>query len=991
MRTPVSRWRSSRTSFVLVGPLGVPLLLALAVSSAIASIVALSSCGGTAPVASPSAAAIAVAPFARPPSLTAPLSDEARPLAYRLHLTIDPSSAAFSGEVEIDVALARPAAQLWLHADGLTIDRVEVVAGGRRFSPRAVDPAAPLLGIDLGRTLSPSTTAAAPALTVRVAYRGSTERDEEGLFREEIAGKRYLYSQAQAEAARRITPCFDEPRHKVPWQVTVIAPKDAVVLGNAPALRDEPLADGRHRTTFAATPPMPSYLLALAAGPFQLIEVGRLGRQRFPTRIAIPSGLSADHLRAAASIAAAALPRAVSALERWLAAPLPLAKLDLVAVPDFFGAMENLGLITMNAGDLLGLDAQDRTPFVRVLVHELAHQWFGNLVTPASWDDLWLSEGLATWASQQVFPELALDLALDPALDPALDLALDPALDLALDPALDPSDAERAARGSAPPRLAPASAAELLSTLPSGARDRLERDAAFARVSSQMEARVAEQVTPAALRRRAGDQAERMFDLISYDKGAATITMLAHWIGEERFLEALRDYLAAHRDRSVPGEALAAALERAHPEAGRVLVAALTRKGVPDVGLSLSCAAGAPPVLRVVTAATAGPLPVCVRWDAGPGQPPRSACGIFEGPGELSLPTAAGHCPGWVSGNDDLRGYYRVAWTASPGALLDRRGPLPPVAQQTRAERLGRLWELAAELWRGPFPPSAFAELGGAPAASIEQEVGELELFAALEPWVLDDELAAWRAFVERRAHQLLRPSLVTDRGELADRRLALLHQLLPDLRWPRAITTPARSELRLGLKEPRNARRSLLDVSRLDKAWRLALRSGATAPLAEYLAAVAVAAEHAASRDALTPPPPELAVLPQLPRDALPALLGALDRGELRWSTAIPALAAYLTRRPSQDAALRALLERREALARHLAPVELSPLLAAAAFLCSRAQLQAADELLRDLLQSRPGGERKRAALLRQIERCAEGRARGGGLRGRAIALPPG
>lgn len=928
------RWsRLSQTLRVSRLRLALASALTLSLALALSSAFALSSCGGRPPAAS---SASSSSPFKRPASLTAPLSDEARPLAYRLHLTVNPSSATFSGEVEIDVALTRPTSQLWLHANELTVDRVEILAGGQRFAPRGVDAVAPLLGLDLGRILQPAANAETPAFTVRLIYRGSTERDEEGLFTEEIVGQRYLYSQAQAESARRITPCFDEPRHKVPWQLTVTAPAASIVLGNAPELRDEPLADGRHRITFAATPPMPSYLLALAAGPFQLIDVGRLGREGFPARIAIPAFLSSS-LQEATATAVAALPRSVAALERWLDLPLPLAKLDLVAVPDFFGAMENLGLITMNASDLLGSGDQDRTPFVRVLIHELAHQWFGNLVTPASWDDLWLSEGLATWASQQVFPELIVPL------------------------------------------------------------DQLERDAAFARVSSQMEARVAEQITPAALRRRAGADAERMFDPISYDKGAATITMLARWIGEARFLAALRDYLAAHRDRSVAGEALAAALTRAHPDAGRVLLAALTRAGVPDVGLSLSCAAAAPPVLRVTTRAADGPLPVCVRWDAGPGAASRSACGVFEGDGELPLPTAAGHCPTWVSGNDDLRGYYRVAWTSSPGAPIDARGPLPPAASQTRAERLGRHWELAAELWRDPFPPSAFAELGGAAAAtgasaaSIEQEVGELELLAALEPWVLDDELGAWRAFVERRAQRLLRYPLVPGSGELAERRLDLLHQLLPDLHWPIRVTDLALHELRAEQKQRRRAPRSLADTSRLTAAWRIALRSGSTALFTEYIAAVAAASWSAeASGDALDPPPPELAVLSQLPLAAMPALLDALDRSELRWSTAIPALAAYLTRRSSQDAALLALLARREAVVRHLAPVEISPLLAAAAFLCSRSHRQAADELLGELLRSRPDGERKRAALLLQIERCAEGRERGGGLRGRAISLPP-
>ena len=130
-----------------------------------------------------------------------------------------------------------------------------------------------MVALSFGKTIQPR------EVTLRLAFTGATLHDEEGLFRQKDGDRWYLFSQGESEFARRITPCFDEPRWKTPWRVTVVAPKSDVAAGNMPIAHDQPLADGRHEVAFAETPPMASYLLAIAVGPFAIVDAGKVGKR----------------------------------------------------------------------------------------------------------------------------------------------------------------------------------------------------------------------------------------------------------------------------------------------------------------------------------------------------------------------------------------------------------------------------------------------------------------------------------------------------------------------------------------------------------------------------------------------------------------------------------------------------------------------------------------------------------------------------------------
>jgi aminopeptidase N len=217
-------------------------------------------------------------------------------------------------------------------------------------------------------------------------------------------GLPYAYTQFEATDARRAFPCFDEPRYKTPFDVRIAAPAGMTVLANAPAEQASPAKDPATGpnfadVTFATTPPLPTYLVAFAVGPFDVVS-GSAGA--IPIRVVTTKGR--------APLAGMALDTATAMLGQlgsYFDMEYPYPKLDLVAVPDFApGAMENPGLVTFR-DSLLLLDRDRATTSLRrsqalVIAHEFAHQWFGDLVTMQWWDDLWLNEGFATWAAAKM-------------------------------------------------------------------------------------------------------------------------------------------------------------------------------------------------------------------------------------------------------------------------------------------------------------------------------------------------------------------------------------------------------------------------------------------------------------------------------------------------------------------------------------------------------------------------------------------------------------
>ena len=317
------------------------------------------------------------------------LGDDVRPLRYRLDLTLIPEGDTFSGRVEIDLEVRKAAGTVWLNARGLSFDEAKFTREGRAMAAKVETSGKEFAGF------SPKTELPPGRAKLEIAYHGEfNKKGSDGLFKQEEGGASYVFTQFESIDARQAFPCFDEPNFKVPWQVTLHVPARDSALSNTPIVSETGEADGRKKVVFAETKPLPSYLVAVAAGPFEFVDGGKAGKNGTSLRVVTPRG-KATQAKYAAEVSGQLLEQ----LESYFGVAYPYEKLDLLAVPLFGGAMENAGLITCAQSLLLADPAQDsigrQRGYAEVMAHEMAHQWFGDLVTTAWWDDIWLNEAFA--------------------------------------------------------------------------------------------------------------------------------------------------------------------------------------------------------------------------------------------------------------------------------------------------------------------------------------------------------------------------------------------------------------------------------------------------------------------------------------------------------------------------------------------------------------------------------------------------------------------
>jgi alanyl aminopeptidase len=354
----------------------------------LAALAALAAACGAPPAATP-AAPVLGPPDEVPAALPTELDDAVAPRAYRLDLAIDPADDGYRGEVAIDVAIAAPRRIVWLHGVDLTIERAFVTVGAERrpIATVAGAPGSGLIGLDLGRPIT-------GAATLTIAF-AADYRSLDGVFVQEYRARRYVFSDFEPTDARRGFPCFDAPRWKTPWTVSIEVPHGMIGLGNMPARRTTEVPGGT-RVELEPTRPLPSYLIAVAVGTFDIVETRGAP---VPVRLILPEGRSP-----AAGAARTLAPAMVAASAQLLGRDIPFPKLDIVAVPSFGGAMENPGLITMAADILLPPpgNVEAERFLALVLAHEAAHLWFGDLVTLGAWRELWLNEGFASWMADEV-------------------------------------------------------------------------------------------------------------------------------------------------------------------------------------------------------------------------------------------------------------------------------------------------------------------------------------------------------------------------------------------------------------------------------------------------------------------------------------------------------------------------------------------------------------------------------------------------------------
>jgi len=343
------------------------------------------------------------------------LSDDVVPQHYALTLTIDPRQTSFAGEVNIEVHLKKPTQRIWFHGNGLKVEDATLRAGDRTLplTYTEVDKVSGVARLDL-----PQVAAAGPG-TLHLSYTADFRTEAEGLYRVVVGEDSYAFTQMQPIDARRAFPGFDDPQFKTPFEVTIIAPSADKVVANAPLATSTPLGNGTIRHQFQPTPPLPTYLIALAVGPLDVVD-GKPIAARAVSRA--PITLRAVATRGQGPKLAYALehtPEIVLALEDYFRIPFPYPKLDMIASPTHLGAMENAGAIIFNDTFLVMGENAPSTQlraFYEIAAHEIAHQWFGDFVTPRWWEDLWLNESFAVWMGTRIAHQLRPDLVPDTSL-----------------------------------------------------------------------------------------------------------------------------------------------------------------------------------------------------------------------------------------------------------------------------------------------------------------------------------------------------------------------------------------------------------------------------------------------------------------------------------------------------------------------------------------------------------------------------------------------
>jgi aminopeptidase N len=604
---------------------------------------------------------------------------------YDLLIQPDAKAGSFNGRLLARLTTSAPQAAIVLNGIDLkiasaTIDGAPAVAEVKAAEQTIV--------------LTPMTRAMLKpgAHTVTITYSGKIFDEAYGLFRVEYdaAGgkKRMLATQFEPADARRLAPMVDQPDAKAIFTLKVDAPKGETVISNMPVAKKTQLKSGATRYAFAPTPKMSSYLLFLAVGDLQRItkKVGDV-----EIGIVAKNG-TAEQGRYALDSAA----RLLTYFDDYFGVAYPLPKLDMIAVPGGggFGAMENWGAI-LYFERLLLLDpkvasADDKMNVFAVVAHEMAHQWFGNLVTMQWWDDLWLNEGYASWM------EARAGEALTPEWSPWLIAAA-------------------------------------------------ERDRGMARDSRAGTHPIVQKVDTI-------EEANLAFDDITYLKGQAIIRMLEAYVGHDAFRAGVRAYMKQHAYGNTVTSDLWGAIETASGQPIREIADAFTRReGVPLASVqSQPCAPGATSAKLAIRqsrfalddtrGAGSWPLPLTLR----PLGADKTTRMVVRGDATVDV---AGAC-GPVLVNAGQNSYLRVMYAPTDRAAL--AAAFPKLAAE---DQLGLLYDGLALGRAGDQPLSHYLALAKATPANahplvVQQVAGGLAALAWIQTGRPGEQ--AYDAFVRR-------------------------------------------------------------------------------------------------------------------------------------------------------------------------------------------------------------------------------------------------
>lgn len=640
--------------------------------------------------------ALAVAARADAPNDPVPLGPLPRsvvPEHYTLELRMDANAETFSGKVAIDVSVNEAVDTIWLHGRHLDIDSATLTGADGEQLPLKVTVADEAGGVL--RLAAPATLAPGKAKLV-LTWRAKYDRQLQGAYQIKVGDDAYIATQMEPLGARSAFPGFDEPAFKTPWDISLIVPRGQNAVANTTMIGIEKVEDGWTRLRFATTEKLPSYLIAFAAGPWDIVEWQDVPPNAIRTTPLKLRGIAPKGRGGEMRYALEHTAEQVAALEAYFAVPYPFDKLDLLAAPDFsFGAMENAGLIVYRETFLLGVDKAPtalRQTYWAIHTHELAHQWFGNLVTMPWWDDIWLNEAFASWMEARILRDLKPEIRAD--------------------------------------------------------RDMLEAALHAMENDSLASARRIHEPVP--------DYTGVLsaFDGITYSKGAAVLGMFERFLGEEKFRDAIRLHLRKFaRGSATSGDLMRTiAAQGEDPAALQAAFASFTdQAGAPILQADLHCddnhATLALQQSRYVPLGSAASpdvrwsIPVCVRYPQG-SKTARQCTLLTERRGTMALPGDA--CPAWVHPNADGAGYYRFALAADDQtALAAAFATLAPPEQRVYADSLVAAYDsglLSTEAFLAAVPALASADdrtVALAPKATLhwmrEHLIDDMQLRDALD------------------------------------------------------------------------------------------------------------------------------------------------------------------------------------------------------------------------------------------------------------------
>lgn len=332
------------------------------------------------------------------------LDHTVEPLKQQLELNLDARTPDYSGVAKIDLRVNSATPHFRLHARDLSLVSMTLTSSRGPQPVTYQQGQGDLVTITAAQPLPPG------SYQLEIQFKNDFNRKAISLYKVETGGEAYVFSQFQAMFAREAFPCFDEPSFKIPWQIVMRVPEQHMAVSNNPP-QSERVEKGIREVKFVETPPMPSYLLAFASGPLESVPIPGTS---IPARVITVKGntqLATDAIRVT--------PEILKWLETWFDRKYPYAKLDLIAAPEFmYGAMENPGAIVFRESRLLMDSARtsehEKLQTYETLAHELAHIWFGDWVTMAWWDDLWLNESFASWMAtktiQSLYPQFNLEV-----------------------------------------------------------------------------------------------------------------------------------------------------------------------------------------------------------------------------------------------------------------------------------------------------------------------------------------------------------------------------------------------------------------------------------------------------------------------------------------------------------------------------------------------------------------------------------------------------